>query len=105
MLVDLEASRSALYGAAWAVDHLEARAGARMAAIAKAWCAASARRVCESAVQVHGGIGCTWESDLHLYLRIAHVESQTLGGRNAALDTVAACAQYGDREEAHGPLG
>jgi alkylation response protein AidB-like acyl-CoA dehydrogenase len=105
MLVDLEASRSALYGAAWAVDHLEARAGARMAAIAKAWCAASARRVCENAVQVHGGIGCTWESDLHLYVRLAHVEAQALGGRNAALDTVADCGQDAESEEAHGSRG
>jgi alkylation response protein AidB-like acyl-CoA dehydrogenase len=92
MLTDLEASRSALYGAAWAVDHLEPRQAARSAAIAKAWCAESARRVCESAVQVHGGIGCTWEADVHLHLRAAHVEAACFGGRNAALDLVAQLA-------------
>jgi alkylation response protein AidB-like acyl-CoA dehydrogenase len=65
MLVDLESSRSALYGAAWAVDQKDIDQAVRQATVAKAWCAAAGRRVCESAVQVHGGIGCAWESDVH----------------------------------------
>jgi alkylation response protein AidB-like acyl-CoA dehydrogenase len=105
MLVDLESSRSALYGAAWAVDHLELREAARLAAIAKAWCAAASRRVCEGAVQVHGGIGCTWESDVHLYLRLAHVESGAFGGRNAALDQIADLALGARARGADGPRG
>jgi alkylation response protein AidB-like acyl-CoA dehydrogenase len=101
MLVELESSRSALYGAAWAVDHLETGEAARMAAIAKAWCAETARRACESAVQVHGGIGCTWESDVHLYLRVAAVEAASFGGRAAALDALAERAQ----QSPDGPRG
>jgi hypothetical protein len=105
MLVDLESSRSALYGVAWAVDHLETREASRLAAIAKAWCADASRRACESAVQVHGGIGCTWESDVHLYLRLAHVEAGAFGGRNAALDRIADQA-LGPREgSVNGPRG
>jgi len=105
MLVDLESSRSALYGAAWAVEHLALAEAARLAAIAKAWCAAASRRVCEGAVQVHGGIGCTWESDVHLFLRLAHVEAGAFGGRDAALDQIAAHSLGALEEMADGSRG
>ena len=68
----------ALYPA-WAVDRLapqEARAAGR---VAKAYCARAARTVCETAVQVHGGIGNTWDCIVHVYLRRALLSSQWFG--------------------------
>lgn len=103
MLVDLESSRSALYGAAWAVDHLELPAATRQASIAKVWCSEAGRRVGERAVQVHGGIGCTWESDVHLYLRVAHLEAAAFGGPERALEAVAAASLGPAQRSEHGP--
>ncbi|HUM14867.1 MAG TPA: acyl-CoA dehydrogenase family protein [Candidatus Nitrosotalea sp.] len=70
MLMEVENSHSAVYYAAWA---LTAGAGdAPMAAsICKAYVSESARKVCGDAIQVHGGIGFTWEYDLHLYFKRA----------------------------------
>jgi Acyl-CoA dehydrogenase, C-terminal domain len=65
----IEGSISVLRHAAWAVDELapaEAIAAARMA---KLYCARAARTICETAIQVHGGIGNTWECLAHVYLR------------------------------------
>jgi alkylation response protein AidB-like acyl-CoA dehydrogenase len=81
MLLEVENSHSAVYYAAWAVD-----AGADdaplAASIAKSYVADASRKVCGEAIQVHGGIGFTWEYDLHLYFK-----------RAKALE-----AQYGDAE-------
>ena len=57
--------------AAWAVDELAPAAAIRAAQIAKVYCARAARTVCETAIQVHGGIGNTWECLAHVYLRRA----------------------------------
>ena len=48
-------------------------------AVAKAYCARAARTVCETAIQVHGGIGNTWECFVHVYLRRALLSSALLG--------------------------
>lgn len=89
MLVDLESSRTALYGAAWAVDNLPAAMSLRSAAIAKGWACAAAKRVCESTIQVYGGMGFTWECDAHLYLRAVILTADAFGGERGALDIVA----------------
>ena len=68
-LVHLEGSRTALLHAAWAVDALESADAIAAAASAKAYAARAAREVCEIAIQVHGGIGNTWECLAHLHLR------------------------------------
>lgn len=73
MLVDLESSRSAAYGASWACDEASVAEALQMAATAKLWCSEAALRVCETAVQAHGGIGYTWEASPHLYLRQAQI--------------------------------
>ena len=49
------------------------------AASAKAYCARAARTVCETAIQVHGGIGNTWECIVHLYVRRALLSAQWFG--------------------------
>ncbi|MGB5796682.1 MAG: acyl-CoA dehydrogenase family protein [Mycolicibacter algericus] len=70
----IEGSVSVLRHAAWAVDAADAADAAdavRAARIAKIYCARTARTVCETAIQVHGGIGNTWECLAHVYLRRA----------------------------------
>ena len=70
MLLDVENSHGATYYAAWAQD-----AGAwdapLAASAAKAYVGDASRKVCGNAIQVHGGIGFTWEYDLHLYFKRA----------------------------------
>ena len=57
----------------------EASALAIAAAMAKAWASDAGPRVVSSAIQVHGGIGFTWESDLHFFLKRAEANARTLG--------------------------
>ena len=67
----IEGSESILRHAAWAVDELEPAEAMRAAQVAKVYCARAARTVCETSIQVHGGIGNTWECLAHVYLRRA----------------------------------
>ncbi len=67
----IEGSVSVSRHAGWAVDELTAAQAVRAARVAKIYCARAARTVCETAVQVHGGIGNTWECLAHVYLRRA----------------------------------
>jgi hypothetical protein len=67
----IEGSISVLRHAAWAVDELSPGEATRAAQIAKVYCARATRTVCETAIQVHGGIGNTWECVAHVYLRRA----------------------------------
>ncbi|MGH9275264.1 MAG: acyl-CoA dehydrogenase family protein [Acidimicrobiales bacterium] len=88
--VAMEGSRSAALHAAWAVDALPADDALAAGAVAKAYCARAARSVCETAIQVHGGIGNTWECLAHVYLRRALLSSDVLGGAGASLARVLA---------------
>jgi Acyl-CoA dehydrogenase, C-terminal domain len=67
----IEGSVSVLRHAAWAVDELAPAEAIRAGRVAKIYCARAARTVCENAIQVHGGIGNTWECLAHVYLRRA----------------------------------
>ncbi len=67
----IEGSVSVLRHAAWGVDELTPPEAIRAALVAKVYCARATRTVCETAVQVHGGIGNTWECLIHVYLRRA----------------------------------
>jgi alkylation response protein AidB-like acyl-CoA dehydrogenase len=67
----IEGSVSVLRHAAWAVDELAPAEAIRAAQVAKVYCARATRTVCETAVQVHGGIGNTWDCIAHVYLRRA----------------------------------
>src|SRR6202000_1847384 len=75
----IEGSVSVLRHAAWGGDELEPAQAIRAAQIAKVYCARATRTVCETAVQVHGGIGNTWECIVHVYLRRALLSSQWFG--------------------------
>jgi len=72
----IEGSVSVLRHAAWAVDELAPAAAIRAGRVAKVYCARAARTVCETAIQVHGGIGNTWECLAHVYLRRALTSTQ-----------------------------
>ena len=86
--VAVEGSRSVALHAAWAVDALPTGEALAAAAVAKAYCTRAARTVCETAIQVHGGIGNTWECLAHLYLRRALLSSDVLGGTGANMARV-----------------
>jgi alkylation response protein AidB-like acyl-CoA dehydrogenase len=74
-----EGSRSIARHASWAADALAPRDALDAGQVAKAYCARAARTVCETAIQVHGGIGNTWECLAHVYLRRALLSSQWFG--------------------------
>jgi hypothetical protein len=86
--VATEGSRSATLHAAWAVDALPPAEALAAAAVAKAYCARAARTVCETAIQVHGGIGNTWECLAHVHLRRALLATDILGGAGPNLARV-----------------
>ena len=68
MLLETENSRSAVYGAAWAAD-AEPESLPLAASMAKAYASDAGWRVPDASIQVHGGIGFTWEHDLHFFLK------------------------------------
>jgi alkylation response protein AidB-like acyl-CoA dehydrogenase len=70
MLLETEGARSAAYYAAWAADN-EPETAPLAASMAKAYASDAGTRVTNASLQVHGGIGFTWEHDLHLYLKRA----------------------------------
>ncbi|HEX4127289.1 MAG TPA: acyl-CoA dehydrogenase family protein [Acidimicrobiales bacterium] len=87
-LVDVEGMRSTSYYAAWC-----AAAGdperSLSASMAKAWCSDASRRVMATGLQVHGGIGFTWEHDMHLYLKRAQLDQVSYGDAAAHRDRIA----------------
>jgi alkylation response protein AidB-like acyl-CoA dehydrogenase len=86
----MEGSRSSARHAAWAVDALPPDDALAAAAAAKAYCARAARTVCETSIQVHGGIGNTWECLAHVFLRRALFSIEVLGGVGPSLERVLA---------------
>jgi alkylation response protein AidB-like acyl-CoA dehydrogenase len=92
MLLHTESARSTAYYAAWAADAEPSRLG-EAAALAAAAAATGAREVAASAIQAHGGIGFTWEADVHWLYKRGEVDRALLGGatrHHAALARVAA---------------
>ncbi len=78
MLIQVESAKSATYYAAWAVAN-DAPEAALAAAMAKAYCSDAYRQVTAESIQVHGGIGFTWEHDIHLYFKRAKGSEVTFG--------------------------
>ena len=78
MLLEVEGSRSAAYYAAWCAD-AEPESLAAASSMAKAYSSDAGWRVCGSSLQVHGGIGFTWEHDLHFYLKRAKTNAMLYG--------------------------
>ncbi len=88
MLLEVEGSRSASYYAAWTADD-EPDTLALAGSMAKAYASDAGWRVCTSALQVHGGIGFTWEHDLHFFLKRARVDGVLWGSAKEHREIVA----------------
>jgi len=78
MLVEVENAKSLTYYAAWAVDENVPEAPLA-ASMAKAYVSDAYRRTAGAGIQLHGGIGFTWEHDLHLYFKRAKSSEFTFG--------------------------
>jgi alkylation response protein AidB-like acyl-CoA dehydrogenase len=78
MLLETEGARSASYYAAWAADN-EPETAELAASMAKAYASDAGTRVTSASLQVHGGIGFTWEHDLHLWLKRASSDAVMFG--------------------------
>jgi alkylation response protein AidB-like acyl-CoA dehydrogenase len=94
MLLHTESARSTAYYAAWAAD---AGVGGGVslteaAALAGAAAATGGREVAASAIQAHGGIGFTWEADVHWLYKRAEVDRMLLGGSSVHHATLARAA-------------
>lgn len=90
MLVQVESAKSATYYAAWAVAN-DAPEAPLAAAMAKAYCSGAYRQVTAEGIQVHGGIGFTWEHDIHLYFKRAKGSEVTFGDATWNRELVAQC--------------
>ncbi len=78
MLLETENARSAVYGAAWAAD-AEPESLPLAASMAKAYASDAGWRVPDASIQVHGGIGFTWEHDLHFFLKRGRANAALFG--------------------------
>ena len=94
MLYDIEEARSLTYSAAWAAD-AEPESLPTAAAMAKARASEAAWDVCKASIQVHGGIGFTWEHDLHFLLKRARADGQMFGTAALHKERVAALSGLG----------
>ncbi len=79
MLLETEKARSTAAFAAWTAD-ADPESLAEAAAMAKASASAAGREVTASAIQMHGGIGFTWEADVHWLYKRAQMDAALLGG-------------------------
>jgi alkylation response protein AidB-like acyl-CoA dehydrogenase len=89
MLLEVEGARSTVYWAAWALDH-EPETAPLAVACAKSYAGDAGRRVPRAALQVHGGIGFTWEHDLHFFLKRGEANAHAYGGGAEHRERVAA---------------
>jgi alkylation response protein AidB-like acyl-CoA dehydrogenase len=94
MLYDVEEARSLTYYAAWCAE-AQPDSLSLAASMAKARASDAAWDVTASSLQVHGGIGFTWEHDIHLFLKRARVSGQLLGTAREHRDRVAELAGLG----------
>jgi alkylation response protein AidB-like acyl-CoA dehydrogenase len=78
MYLETESSRSAVYYAGWALEEKSPDASTAVS-IAKMYVSDAARTVGNRGIQIHGGMGFTWENDLHLYYRRAKASETAFG--------------------------
>ena len=91
MLLDTERARALVSQAAWCADAAPERLH-EAAAMAKAAASDAGREVTSSAIQAHGGIGFTWEADVHWRYKRAQMDAVLLGGAGAHRARVAQLA-------------
>jgi alkylation response protein AidB-like acyl-CoA dehydrogenase len=97
MLLETEGARSATYYAAWAADASPDDLPLA-ASMAKAYASDAGWRVANASLQVHGGIGFTWEHDLHLWLKRAKVDAAIFGDAHWHREQVATAILAGAAE-------
>jgi alkylation response protein AidB-like acyl-CoA dehydrogenase len=95
MLLETEGARSATYYGAWTAD-AQPEELELAASMAKAYSSDAGWRVCSSSLQVHGGIGFTWEHDLHFFLKRAKVDALLWGSASEHRDRVAGLSAVGE---------
>ena len=88
MLLEVESAKSAAYYAAWAIADNTDEVPV-VTALAKAYCSDAFASAATETIQIHGGIGFTWEHDAHLYYRRAKSTEQFLGSPAAHRDMLA----------------
>ena len=94
MAVEVEGATSATYYAAWAACEDDAQLPLA-ASVAKAWCSDTYKHAAIEGVQIHGGIGYTWDHDMHLYLKRAKSSEVAFGDADYHRDRVARLAKLG----------
>jgi alkylation response protein AidB-like acyl-CoA dehydrogenase len=92
MLRTVELGRAAAYYACWALDEASPEEAHRAATLARAYAADAFPQVGATAIQVFGGIGFTWEHDIHLYFKRLLTLSVALGSAGDHLEELAAIA-------------
>ena len=95
MLLETEGARSATYYGAWTAD-AQPEELELAASMAKAYSSDAGWRVCSSSLQVHGGIGFTWEHDLHFFLKRAKVDALLWGSASEHRERVADVSAVGE---------
>jgi alkylation response protein AidB-like acyl-CoA dehydrogenase len=88
MLFEVESARSITYYAAWAAAE-ENDEAAQSAAMAKAYVSDAYRKASAENIQIHGGVGFTWEYDCHLYFKRAKSDECWLGDATLHRERVA----------------
>ncbi len=91
MLLEVEGARALVHYAGWALDN-EPESGALAASMAKAYAGDAGWRVPAASLQVHGGIGFTWEHDLHFFLKRGKANAYAFGDARWHRDRVAELA-------------
>jgi alkylation response protein AidB-like acyl-CoA dehydrogenase len=89
MLLQVESTRSAVFRAAWAEENTPEES-AYLTAVAKAFAGPAGRSVCGQAIQIHGGVGFTWEYDPHILLKRVKTLEQFHGSTRSQLEGVLA---------------
>jgi len=92
MFVDIESFKSLLYYAAWCLD--EGEDARRHVSLAKAYASEAFARIGVDGVQLHGGVGYTWEYDIQLYLKRSKWVRPTFGDADFHYDRVAHLGGY-----------
>jgi alkylation response protein AidB-like acyl-CoA dehydrogenase len=95
LLVQLESARSAAYYAGWAAARAPAEL-ASAAALAKAACSEAYYRCAADNLQIHGGVGFTWEYDVHLHFKRARASASLLGGADHHRERIAGMIGLGE---------
>lgn len=93
MAIDVEGAVDITYYAAWAVSENDPEI-AMAASMAKAWCSDIYTRTAADGIQIHGGIGFTWEHDMHLYFKRAKSSEVTYGDGDYHREKVAEMLEF-----------